>query len=281
MNNGRHQASFVQAGDRRCCRYGDYQLGWGIGSGVLLSSIGGLVQHRDFSGDDWNDVVRTLHTPAGELTARYKSSNRGLPGLEVEHFVKSLDDIECIGSIPYEPLQVDASGFFTLDEMIGERGVVMCSIANPLYTFAMLMGSELLAIWSIEQRDMINEWIATLTERTCDVADRQIAAGVGPVFGMLGENHPAPALGRDFREFCVEPEKQSPAVSVMPAAFCHPLPRTAGRHHEDFIELGSDVRAPSRPRPRQRGDRGRQTPAAGGLSASGQHQIGDIYAAPT
>lgn len=266
--------------------YGDYQLGWGLGSGVLLSGTKeAWYSTETVPGEDWNDVIRTLHTPAGELTARYKSSNRGLPGLEVEHFVKSLDDIECIASIPYEPLQVDASGFFALDEMIGDRGVVMCSIANPLYTFAMLMGSELLAIWSIEQRDMINEWIAILTERSCDILEQEIAAGVGPVFSMLGEEYITPPLhsAADFREFCVEPEKQITRrihdAGCILHTHCHgPLDGIL----EDFIDLGSDVLHPVEAPPLGNvtiEDAKRRL--AGHICIEGNIQIGDIYAAPT
>lgn len=266
--------------------HGDYQLGWGGGSGVLLSGTSAAwYSSETIPGEDWNEVIRTLHTPAGELTARYKSSNRGLPGLEVEHFVKSLDDIDCIASIPYEPLQVDASGFFRLDEMIGDRGVVMCSIANPLYTFAMLMGSELLAIWSIEQRDMINEWIAILTQRTCAILDQQIGAGVGPVFSMLGEEYITPPLhsARDFREFCVEPETEITRrihdAGCILHTHCHgPLDGIL----EDFIGLGSDVLHPVEAPPLGNvtiEDAKRRL--AGHICIEGNIQIGDIYAAPT
>ncbi len=266
--------------------HGDYQLGWGSGGGVLLSGTSeAWYSSETIPGGDWNDVITTLHTPAGELRARFKSSNRGLPGLEVEHFVKSVEDIECIASIPYEPVEVDAAPFFERDEMIGDRGIVMCSVANPLYTFAMLTGSELLAIWSIERREIINEWIATLTERTCAIVDRQIAAGVGPVFCMLGEEYITPPLhsAADFREFCVEPEKEITRrihdAGCILHTHCHgPLDDIL----EDFIELGSDVLHPVEGPPLGNVtivDAKRRL--AGHVCIEGNIQIGDIYAAPT
>jgi uroporphyrinogen-III decarboxylase len=236
-------------------------------------------------GDEWNDVIRTLHTPAGELTARFKSSNRGLPGLEIEHFVKSLDDLECIASIPYEPVQVDPAGFFESDGSLGDDGVVMCSVANPLYTFAMLMGSELLAIWSIEERDMIVEWIYTLTERTCDILGQQLAAGIGPAYCMLGEEYITPPLhsAKDFREFCVEPEKEISRrihdAGCILHTHCHgPLDAIL----EDFVELGSDVLHPVEAPPLGNvtiEDAKRRI--GGQICIEGNIQIGDIYSAPT
>ena len=266
--------------------HGDYQLGWGVGRGVLLSGTDeAYYSSVTEPGDDWNIITTTLHTPAGELVSQHKTSNRGLPGLSMDYPVKSLQDIECILSVPYEPMEVDPAGFFEMQQQLGDRGVVMCGVANPIHMMADLLGSELFAIWSIQHRDVILKLIYTLLERTCEVLDQQLAAGVGPVFSMAGEEYVTPPLhsARDFREFCIEPEKaisrRIHEAGCLLHTHCHgPLDDVL----EDFIDLGSDALHPIEAPPL-----GNVTieeakrRLAGEVCIEGNIQIGDIYAAPT
>ncbi len=266
--------------------HGDYQAGWSVGRGVLLSGTQEAhYSHETEPGDDWNIITTTLHTPAGELVSRRRESNRGLPGLSIDYPVKSLEDVELLMSVPYEPIAVDPSGFFALQEQIGDRGVVLCSIANPIHIVADLLGSQLLAIWSIEQRELVLALIYMLLERTCDILDQELAAGIGPVYSMLGEEYVTPPLhsAKDFRAFCIEPEKQMTkrihAAGSLLHTHCHgPLDEVL----EDFIDLGSDVLHPIEAPPLGNvtiEDAKRRL--GGEVCIEGNIQIGDLYAAPT
>lgn len=266
--------------------HGDYQLGWSPDKGILLSTTDQAHWTSEtVPGDEWNEIISTLHTPAGPLVSRHKESNRGLPGLTVEHPVKSLEDVQRVLSIPCEPPEPDCASFFALQEQIGERGVVMCAISSPMMMLATLLGSELLAIWSIEQRHTVTDLLHTFAARICDLVDRLLAAGVGPVFSMLGEEFVTPPLhsARDFRQFCVEPEQpithRVHDAGGIVHTHCHgPLDAVL----EDFIELGSDVLHPIEAPPM-----GNVTMEeakrrlSGRVCIEGNIQIGDIYAAPT
>jgi uroporphyrinogen-III decarboxylase len=267
-------------------QYGDPFIGWGVGGGPLLTSSPDVrYESQVLPGADWDTHVVTLRTPRGPLTARHLSSNRGLPGMQVEHFVKDLPDLGNILSVPFEPLRPDTRGFFELRDRVGERGLVTCDFVNPITHLHELVGSELLGIWSVTERDAVGGFVAAWAERLQDQVRHLLDAGVGPVFRTLGHEFAIPPLmsPRDFDEFCVRPE--APIHGMIGEAgglvhiHCHgPMDRVL----EGFVEIGADCLHPIEPPPmgdveladakRRVGDR---------LCLEGNLQIGDLYAAPT
>jgi len=265
---------------------GDFADSWSPPSGPFLSltSVESSAERVDHP--DWVETITTMHTPGGDLRARHLSSKRGLPGMQMEFWVKDLEDVEKVLSVPYVPLtELDPSGFVAADEAMGDRGLVLAYIGNdPAGLVHDLMGSELLAIWSIEQRDTILRLIDVFLARLLDRADAMIAAGIGPAFAMLGQEYVTPPLhsARDFREFCVKPERHilkrlHDAGKLLHVHSHGPLDAVL----EDFTEI-CDVLHPIEAPPL--GD----VPLAdakrrigGHVCLEGNVQIGDIYATAT
>ncbi len=265
--------------------HGDYEVGFGLGGGPLLTAH--PIESESTSEDvgDWIIQRTTMHTPAGDLHAARKISTRGLPGLQVEYFVKTLEDLDRLLSVPYEPVRPDLSRFFELDEEIGDDGIVMCAMPVPIYSLALLTGSDLLAVWSLTERQRVNEMVEVFLERTLDMIDHAIAGGVGPIFCSLGEEFMTPPLAgpRDFREFVVEPGRQIRdrlrQAGMLRHIHCHgPLNDIL----EEFVELGANCLHPIEGPPlgdvpfedakRRIGDR---------VCLEGNIQIGDLYHDPT
>ena len=267
--------------------HGDYCLNWGPPSGLFLSMGGDVGSSTErIEHQDWTESVITLHTQGGDLQSRHLSSKRGLPGLQTEFHVKALADVEKVLSVPYVALDhVDPSGFHAQEAMIGDRGIVIASIGiAPIMQVQSLMGSELLAIWSIEERDTILRLIDVFLQRTLDRVDAIIAAGVGPVFATLGQEFVTPPLHgpRDFREFCLKPERhiieKIHRAGRILHVHCHgPLDAVL----DEFADI-ADVLHPLEAPPlgdvpladakARIGDR---------VCLEGNIQIGDVYAMPT
>ncbi|MGI5816726.1 MAG: uroporphyrinogen decarboxylase family protein [Armatimonadota bacterium] len=265
--------------------HGAYELGTGLGGGHVLSAhpIEASVQSEDAG--DWIVHRTTIQTPKGPLTSARKSSTRGLPGLQTEYFVKTLDDLDAILSIPYEPVQPDVSHVSDLQAEIGDRGIVMCSLPVPIYQLAQLTGSDRLAIWSITDRKRILEAVDVFLERTLDMLDWAISQGVGPIYATSGEEFMTPPLAgpKDFREFVVAPGRavrdRLRDAGMLRHIHCHgPLNAIL----EEFVELGADCLHPVEGPPlgdvtfadarRRIGDR---------VCLEGNIQIGDLYHDPT
>lgn len=265
--------------------HGAYEVGVGIGGGHVLT--GHLIETSSESEDvgDWIITRTTLQTPCGPLTSARKTSTRGLPGLQIENFVKTPEDLDAILAIPWEPVRPDLSRFAELDREIGDRGIVMCGLPVPIYRLALLTGSDRLAIWSITDRARILRAVEVLLERTLDLLDWAIKQGVGPIYATSGEEFMTPPLAgpRDFREFVVKPgipvRDRLREAGMLRHIHCHgPLNDIL----EDFVELGANCLHPVEGPPlgdvtfedakRRIGDR---------VCLEGNIQIGDLYHDPT
>ncbi len=265
--------------------HGAYEAGYSLGGGPFLSaaSLPSTTEREDVG--DWVIVRTTIETPAGPLTSARKASTRGLPGLATEFMVKELEDIDTVLSVPWEPVRPDLSGFFERQAQIGEDGIVMCAIPTPIYSIALLMGSDRLAIWSLTDRPVIHRLLEVYLERTLDLLDWAISQGVGPIFASSGEEFMTPPLAgpKDFREFVVTPglqiRERIERAGLLRHIHCHgPLDAVL----EDFVELGANCLHPIEPPPlgdvtfedakRRIGDR---------VCLEGNIQIGDLYHEPT
>jgi hypothetical protein len=266
--------------------HGDPFVGWGVGGGPLLTASQDVrFETAVREGADWDEHVTTMHTPAGALTARHLSSNRGLPGMQTEHYVKDLTGLQQVTFVPFAPLRPDVHGFFELVDRIGERGLVTCDFVNPITHLHDLVGSELLAVWSRTERAAVERFIRTWAERLHDLITHLLASGVGPVFRTLGHEFAIPPLmsPQDFRDFCILPE--APIYRLIHEAgglvhiHCHgPMDKVL----EGFVNIGCDCLHPIEPPPMGDVELANAKRRVGHrLCLEGNLQIGDLYAAPT
>ena len=265
--------------------HGAYEVSFSLGGGRFLTAAPLDTEVETEDAGDWTIQSTTFRTPAGQLRSVSKSSTRGLPGLEVEHLVKTLDDLEKVLSVPYEPVRPDLSRYFELDEQIGEDGIVMCSIPTPIYQLALLTGSDRLAVWSITERSRVSEMVEVFLERTLDMIDHAIARGVGPVFASAGEEFMTPPLAgpKDFHEFVVEPglliRDRLQQAGMLRHIHCHgPLSAIL----EEFVALGANCLHPIEPPPLgdvEFADAKRRIGET--ICLEGNIQIGDLYHDPT
>jgi hypothetical protein len=200
------------------------------------------------------EVVTVVTTPAGELrSVFYQALDPGVPGYQKEHLIKSVDDAKAYLSIPYVAPKIDCSEFAGFDAAFGDRGVVMCPLGpEPMYHMNALIGSELFAIWLIEERELLHALVRQTFERTRDFLKQQLAADVGPLFGYVGPELCIPPLAspRDCRDFVVDYDK--PLIDLIHDAggicwmHCH---GKMGPVIELFAEMGVDALNPIEPPP--------------------------------
>jgi len=266
--------------------HGDYEVGWGAGGGPFLTASDEVTAETESEDvGDWIIQRTTIHTPAGDLSMARRNSTRGLPGLEMESLVKTLDDIEKVLSIPYVPPRPDCSSFFEADRELGDRGILMVHIPIPVSMVHNLMWSERLAIWSVTERETILHLIEVFLERTLDLLRYLISQGVGPIFATSGEEYVAPPLAspRDFHDFVTKPATQIAEVVHDAGGYrhvhCHGSVSTI---LDDFVEMGANCLHPIEQPPL--GDcpfEEAKRRIGGEVCLEGNIQIGDLYDAPT
>ena len=259
--------------------HSDLKRGWNSG---LVESPDPIDYRMEEHSEDWQRRVAVLHSPAGELRSSHLLSLKGLPGLHETHFLKSRADAQTYLSLPLPQLDGEASAFFAAVDAIGDRGIVEVSLgSNPAGFVAGLFGSEMLALMSVTDRDVLH----ALCERRMAVTMARLkyvlGLGVGPYFAMAGEEFLVPPLHgpKDFHDFNVRYDR--PIIDLIHQAggrvhiHCHGSIRKV---IQGFVDMGVDVLHPFEAPPM-----GDITPAQakaaarGRLTLEGNIQIAAMY----
>ena len=229
--------------------YSELKLGWhaGVRDGYPIE-----VRTQPYSPEfEWSYII--LHTPAGDFEQSRLVGLKNQPGMDKTYFIKDRADAERFLSLPLPAPEIDTAPFFALDREIGERGIVDASLGtNPAGMIADLCGSETFAIMSITDRDVLHALCDRQMRAIIARVKYLIAQGVGPYFGLSGQELVAPPLHspRDFHDFNTRYDK--PIIDLIHEAggrvhiHCH---GSLKKVFHDFVEMGCDVLHPVEPPP--------------------------------
>ncbi len=242
------------------------------------------VEHRvEPISDEWQRRITVLHTPKGDLTAARRESLTGQPGLDEDWFVSSRQDAEAYLSLPDPVFSDEVDSFFAADRRVGETGITQVGLGmNPAgFVVNDVCGSESFAMLSVTDRDILHELCRRRMEVLLGRVRYLLGKGVGPYFGILGQEFLTPPLHgpRDFKEFNVCYDR--PIFDLVHEAggrvhvHCHGSIR---RVFDGFLQAGADVLHPFEAPPC-----GDITPAEakerarGRICLEGNIQIADMY----
>lgn len=118
--------------------------------------------------------------------------------------VEEIDDLEKILSFPYEPPRPNLERFFREKEELGDRGLMMVDIGDPLGVLYHLCSIEQFCIWSLEARDKLTQFLDVMYERVLDLYGYLLENGVGPVYFIVGAEFAGPPIVSPayFNELC-------------------------------------------------------------------------------
>jgi len=258
---------------------GDLKFGWQYGDLIEPMLITRSTQAYS---EDFERHIRIEHTPAGDLRATYLAGLKGQPGMPEEYLLKTVADAEKYLSLPLPKVGGDMRSFFELDGEVGDRGIVEVPLGlNPGGFVAALFGSDQFALFSIEERDVLDALMQQRTDHLLHILECLLSQGVGPYFAMLGQEYIAPPLHgpQDFRDFNVQYDRAIADRIHEAGAYLHvhchgPLCSIL----EDFVDLGADILHPIEPPPL--GDvtaKGAKAILRGRVCIEGNIQIGDMY----
>lgn len=234
--------------------HGDWEamcgFDWGLASSAM-PPCREFVEEVPGHGDVEHHVT-VIEGPKGPLRQTVAYSRVGHPRMTVEYFCKTPEDAENLLELPYVPLTPDVGKFLDLDRQVGDRGLVLIIIgSDPVGDLHELLGTETLAFWSVEHRDLLHRMMAEFLRRKLDIVGHLAASGLAermPVWiGHTGAEVVVPPLAgpADFRDFVVRYDKPlHEAIHAMGGfvhVHCHGSIR---RLLEDFVEMGVDMLHP-------------------------------------
>ena len=228
---------------------------WSPGHNWFLSASApeSHVAERPGTSEEWTDVTTVYETPEGPLTRVAMRNALGKPGLQKEGMIKSRQDWRRIMSVPYEPIRPDVSEFRRVDREMGDDGIVMLGAGgHPMYNVQRHIGSELFALWSLEERDFLHEMMDEMLRRQMDYLKSILSQGVKAVFAYVGPELCIPPLQsvRDFHEFVVQYDRRF--IDLIHDSggwvWCHSH-GDMGPTLDGFMEMGVDALNPCEPPP--------------------------------
>jgi len=235
--------------------HGDWAVGIGFEQGFCYSAAPVALHTSIEEVPDHADVehhVTFIDGPQGPLRRVVARSRVGHPDMTVEHFVKTPEDAENLLALPYEPLRPDTARFLELDRTVGDRGLVLVGLGyDPIGEVYELLGTERLAFWSVEHRDLLHRMLGEFLRRRLDVIEHIAQSGVAlamPLMvGHVGAEVVVPPLASpaDFRDFVVRYDRPlHDAVHAM-GGFVHVHSHgSISKLLEDFVAMGTDMLHP-------------------------------------
>lgn len=234
----------------------DLAIQWGMDAGYYMTdprAVDMQVEERPSAHEDYVERHTTVRTPRGDLHSVVAYSPIHKPSRTLKYAVETVEDAHRFLSIPYLPMEPDLSEYFHRRKELGERGILIAQLdVEPIYAVQKLLGSETLAIWLLEQRDIVREMVESLTQRMVQRVEYLLSRGVGPVFGYVGPELCIPPLARpqDFQEFVVEADRRFTTLIKEAGGLlwvhCHGKMR---RVLQGFMEMGVDCLNPIEPPP--------------------------------
>ena len=217
-----------------------------MGRGFALNDAADIEIRVDVR-DDWRVVTRSVETPRGPLTSVHREGTDSYAHAEVKQWIADKEDVERFLSLPYCAIEPDLVPYFEARAQLGEAGYVLAYLDDAIGQVHALLGSELLAVWSVEAPHLIHRLLDVLGERCLDFARRLLAGGVAPVLGLQGQEVVVPPLmsPRRFRELVVRYDQ--PIVELAHAhncllyVHCHGFLNAVLGH---FADMGVDILHP-------------------------------------
>jgi len=212
--------------------------------------------YREFSRpsrhEGYEERVQELNVPGGRLEGIELVSPIGLPPYQQQYMVRTPQDVEVLLSTPYRQPRPSPQPFFDKAAEVGDAGTVIVGMVDVVYNVHRLIGSEALALWSVDHRDLLHEMCEFFCRRQVDLIKYCLSQGMGPFFGWVGPEVCVPPLmgPRDFESFIVRYDRRLTDVIHDGGGgvwvHCH---GSVSKVLEQFVDAGVDCLQPLEPPP--------------------------------
>jgi uroporphyrinogen-III decarboxylase len=171
---------------------------------------------------------RVAHAPGKSLEALFCSEDGINTTWTLEPLLKDISDIDEYLGLPYETPQPDMPGYLRVKEELGDRGVMLLSVSDPIAEAASLFGMANFLVLAITEPDRMKYFMDALHERQLDYIKRILSYDVRDiiirVYGPEYATPPYLSLGY-FRLYVACYLKQLCALirdaGAIPRIHCH------------------------------------------------------------
>ncbi len=159
---------------------------------------------RETSMEGERKLHRTLiHTPKGDLSAVDGRDSDVHTIWHLEHFCKTPEDLEKVLSVPYVFEPPDFSDLPRIREEVGDHGIIMPTIEDPLCVGAELFSMSDFTVLAFTENALFKEVLDAVFPRVMDYLKAMLDAEAGDMYRIVGpeyatEPYLPPALFDEF-----------------------------------------------------------------------------------
>ncbi len=156
--------------------------------GDFLETTSHAVEMETVSSQQGNRTVvhRTLHTPQGGLTSVCEVFANLQTVWKTEHWCKSIEDVERLLSVPYEPVDYDFSDAARIRSEVGQHGIIMSTVFDPLGWAVDMMRLEDVLLWAYTEPAHFQRTLGRIHERSLENLRRRLRSGVVDLYRIAG-----------------------------------------------------------------------------------------------
>ena len=151
-----------------------------------------ILTSKEWQSGNRRYVQTIIQTPRGKLQST-RIMEEGIHTVwQKEHFCKSIEDVEKFLSIPYDPVFPDVSGFRQADKHLGDEGILLVDLPDPLCMVAELFSfSDFLSLVLTEEK-MIIKLLDIFYERIHKYLEHLLKNGVITLYRIVGPEYATP-----------------------------------------------------------------------------------------
>jgi len=156
------------------------------------SAAARLDQRTSSLPDGGTERTDILHMQRGTLTRRTRQVPGAATAWQVEHYLKTIGDIEMLLSVPEEPIRFDASGFDQADRAMGDAGLVLGETPDALCVAAEMFDFGTYTIMAMTETELFTQLLERFHRRVMDRLDAMLAAGPVRWIRIFGPEYASP-----------------------------------------------------------------------------------------
>lgn len=141
---------------------------------------------------DGNTVNKTIISHRDISFTKYVST--GVSGTKLKHFIDDIDMLDDILALPYAPPQPNVESYFREKEELGDKGLMMVDIGDPLLPLYHLSSAENFSIWSLTDYDKLIAFADEMYMRVYNYYKYLLERNVGEVFFIVGSEFAGPPM---------------------------------------------------------------------------------------
>ena len=207
---------------------------------------------------EWNEgdsyyQKRVFHTKDGSLETLHRRDEGVHTEWTLKHMLEELEDIDKYLSMPYEPSLFNAAEFYEKRDQLGDKGLLMISLDDPICVAAELFEMGDFLMLAMTEQDKIKYFLDALHERQMATLKELLQHDVkDTIFRICGPEYATPPYlpPRLFYDYVtcylIETCKKIKEAGGIPRIHCH---GKIGKVIEQFALTDAEALDPVEPPP--------------------------------